>query len=554
MSQTVNPKETTKETTAERQKREKDGLDVWADIVRYETAGFAAVDADDMDRFKWYGLYTQRPAEEGFFMLRAKVPNGALTSVQLDTLGRLSQEFGRDTGDITTRQGIQVHYIRIEDGRNIINQLGAVGLTTQGACGDIVRNVVGCPLAGIDADELFDAEPLAQRIKDRFLNDKAFSNLPRKFKISVTGCRHACAQHEINDIGFVAIKNHDGELGFDLWVAGGLGARPMLAKRLGAFVTEAEAVEVATTIVGIFRDHGYRSDRRKARLKFLMADWGPVKFREELESRLGRKLTDSFPIDSATHAEFQASPTNESIRDHTGVTPQRQPGLNAVGVATLRGRFSGTQMRKVAALAQTFGQGRVRLTNAQNFLILDVPTANVAELVAELAANDLHVHASEFRRGTISCTGRQFCKLAHVETKARAEEVIRHLETTIPDFNDHLRVSVTGCTNACAQYQVAEIGLVGVKGQVNGEETEFFQIQLGGHLGRDAALGRKLNKRVPVADAKTYLENIINVYRAQHAPGERFYEFVGRYDVKQLESLDQWNSLQPNALAQGVAQ
>ena len=219
MSQTVNPKE----TTAERQKREKDGLDVWADIVRYEQAGFAAIDADDMDRFKWYGLYTQRPAEEGFFMLRAKVPGGAINSQQLDTLGRLSQECGRDTGDITTRQGIQVHYIRIEDAANIINQLGAVGLTTQGACGDIVRNVVGCPLAGIDKDELFDAEDLVERVKDRFLNDKAFSNLPRKFKVSITGCRHACAQHEINDIGLVAINNHDGELGFDLWVAGGLG-------------------------------------------------------------------------------------------------------------------------------------------------------------------------------------------------------------------------------------------------------------------------------------------------------------------------------------------
>lgn len=546
MSQTVTPKE----TTAERQKREKDGLDVWADIVRYEKEGFAAVDPDDMDRFKWYGLYTQRPAEEGFFMLRAKVPNGALNAEQLDTLGRLSQQFGRNTGDITTRQGIQIHYVRVEDARNIINQLGAVGLTTQGACGDIVRNVVGCPLAGIDADELFDAEPLVERVKDRFLNDKAFSNLPRKFKISITGCRHACAQHEINDIGLVAVRNHDGELGCDLWVAGGLGARPMLAKRLGAFVRESEAVEVITHIVAIFRDHGSRSDRRKARLKFLMADWGPAKFREELENRLGRKLTDSFPLESATHAEYQQAAVNESIRDHTGVAAQKQAGLNVVGVATLRGRISGTEMRKVAALAQQFGSGRVRLTNAQNFLILDVPAANVPALVAELAGLDLHVRASSFRRGTISCTGRQFCKLAHVETKARAEEVIRHLEKNIPDFDDHLRISVTGCTNACAQYQISEIGLVGVKGQVNGAEAEFFQIQLGGHLGRDAALGRKLNKRVPVAEAKHYLENIINVYRTHRQTGERFYEFVNRYDVKQLESLDQWHNQQ----AQGAAQ
>ncbi len=542
MSEATQPTATAKpETNAERIKREKDGLQVWADIERYAQTGFASIAPDDQDRFKWYGLYTQRPAEEGYFMLRIKVPGGALNAEQLETIGWLSQVHARSTGDITVRQAIQLHYIRIEDVPHIIAELEKAGLTTNEACGDVVRNVVGCPLAGIDAEEVFDPSPLIEAVVDKFIHNPDYSNLPRKFKISITGCRHHCAQHEINDIGLVATRNATGAAGFDLWVGGGLGARPHLAKHLGVFVGYDETLEVITHIVEIFRDSGYRGDRKRARMKFLLADWGVPKFRAELERRLGRQLVDSFPVnDQAVNDQVDNDP-HAALRDHTGVSAQRQIGLHAVGAATLRGRFSGAQMVQVAGVARRYGSGRIRLTNAQNLLVPDVAAAHVAAVQAELRAVDLQTDASAFRRGTVACTGRQFCKLANVETKERASEIITHLETALPTWESALRVSVTGCTNACAQYQVAEIGLVGVKGQVNGVEQDFFQIHLGGHLGGPAgqagALGRKLNQRVPVAEAKDYLERLLRVYRAERQRGERFYEFVARHDAPQLEQL-----------------
>jgi sulfite reductase (ferredoxin) len=518
-----------RENKVEQIKIEKDGLDVWTDIERYAKTGFQTIDPDDQDRFKWYGLYTQRPVEEGFFMLRIKVPNGVIDADQLETIGWLSQFYARSTGDITTRQGIQLHYIRIEDVPHIINQLSKVGLTTQEACGDVVRNVVGCPLAGIDDDELVDASHLVNRVVAQFIDNRDFSNLPRKFKISITGCSHRCAQHEINDIGLVATTNEEGQTGFDLWVGGGLGARAYMAERLGVFVWYDEAVEVITRIVEIFRDHGYRDDRRKARLKFLVADWGVARFREELEARLGRRLDDN------REAEI---PENQT-RDHVGINEQRQAGLHYIGVAVLRGRISGEQMVRVAGLARRYASGRIRLTNSQNLIVLDVPGDNLGLIDAELAALDLHSDATPFRRGTVSCTGRQFCKLAVVETKQRAEEIIRYLESAIPDFRDDIRISVTGCVNSCAQYQIADIGLVGVKGQENGEEVDFFQIHLGGHLGREASFGRKLSKRVRVEEVRFYIERLIRAYRSQRFPGEPFYRFISRHDTKQLETLDE---------------
>src|SRR5262245_27940206 len=518
-----------KENNAERIKREKDGLDVWADIERYARTGFESIVPDDQDRFKWYGLYTQRPVEEGFFMLRIKVPNGIISADQLETIGWLSQFYARSTGDLTTRQGIQLHYVRIEDVPHIIEELHKVGLTTQEACGDVVRNVVGCPLSGIDDDEVIDASPLVNRVVAQFIDNHDFSNLPRKFKISITGCSHQCAQHQINDIGLVATTNQEGETGFDLWVGGGLGARPQLAVRLGVFVWYSEVIEVVTRIVEIFRDHGFRDDRRKARMKFLVADWGAARFRAELEARLERKLDDN------TTSEYADS----QVRDHVGIGLQRHPGLNYIGVAVLRGRISGEQMTRVAGLARRFANGRIRLTNSQNLIILDVPDDNIELLNNELAALDLQSEALPFRRGTVSCTGRQFCKLAVVETKDRAEEIIRYLERTIPDFRDEIRISVTGCVNSCAQYQIADIGLVGVKGQENGEEVDFFQVHLGGHLGRDASFGRKLSKRVRVEEVKYYIERLVRAYREQRFTNEPFHRFIARQDVKHLETLDE---------------
>jgi sulfite reductase (ferredoxin) len=527
-----------KENKVELLKSEKDGLDVWQDIERYAQTGFDTIDPGDMDRFKWYGLYTQRPVEDGRFMLRVKVPNGVISADQLETIGWLSQVYAHSTGDITTRQGIQLHYLRIEDVPHVINELKKVSLTTQEACGDVVRNVVGCPLAGIDDNELIDAAHLVNQVVKQFIDNRDFSNLPRKFKISITGCTHHCAQHEINDVGLVAIANEDGEVGFDLWVGGGLGARPYLAKRLGVFIWYDEVVEVVTRIVEIFRDHGYRDDRRKARLKFLVADWGVEKFRGELEKLLGRKLDDS----------RQAEAPDIQKRDHIGVYEQRQHGLYYLGAAVLRGRISGEQMSAVAGLARRYGSGRIRLTNAQNLIVLDVPAENVVILRDELALLGLDCDGSPFRRGTVSCTGRQFCKLAVVETKQRAEEIILYLEQTIPDFSDDIRISVTGCVNSCAQYQIADIGLVGVKGQEGGEEVDYFQVHLGGHLGRGAAFGRKISKRVRVEETKFYIERVLRTYRSQRRAGEKFYQFIARHDAKALETIDELESIEMAAV------
>ncbi|MBO0797370.1 MAG: nitrite/sulfite reductase [Blastocatellia bacterium] len=523
-----------KENKVERLKSEKDGLDVWRDIERYAQTGFDAIDPGDLDRFRWYGLYTQRPLEDKRFMLRIKVPNGVLNSDQLETIGRLSQTYAASSGDITTRQGIQFHHVRIEDVPHIVEELKKVSLTTQEACGDVVRNVVGCPLAGIDDDELIDASHLVRQVVQQFIDNRDFSNLPRKFKISITGCTHQCAQHEINDIGLVALPNEVGEVGFDLWVGGGLGARPFLSQRLGVFVYYDEAVEVLTRIVEIFRDHGNRDDRRKARLKFLVADWGVEKFRAELERRLGRRLADAPP----------GEPAESQRRDHIGTYRQRQDELYYIGAAVLRGRISGEQMSAVAGLARRYANGRIRLTNAQNLIVLDVPLENVVIVRDELARLGLLSDASAFRRGTISCTGRQFCKLAIVETKQRAEEIILHLEQAIPDFRDDINISVTGCVNSCAQYQIADIGLVGVKGQVNGEEVDFFQVHLGGHLGRAGAFGRKISKRVRVEETKFYLERVLRAYRAQRLEGERFHEFIARHEAKALETIDELQSIE----------
>jgi sulfite reductase (ferredoxin) len=395
----------------------------------------------------------------------------------------------------------------------------------------------------VQDDELLDASPLVNKVAQLFISNPAFSNLPRKFKISISGCSQHCAQHEINDVGLVAVVNEDGETGFDLWVGGGLGASAHFAKRLGVFLWYDEVPEVLTRIVEIFRDHGNRGNRRKARLKFLVEDWGVERFKAELEARLGRTL-DPLP---------EVEVPDKADRNHVGVGKQRQRDLYYIGVAVLRGRISGDQLVRVAGLARHYGSGRIRLTNNQNLIIADVPEINVIPLKLELEALDLQSDASPFRRGTVACTGNQFCKLAIVETKTRAEQIIRHLESAIPGFRDDIRISITGCVNSCAQYQICDVGLVGVKGMEEGQEIDLFQVHLGGHLGKDASFGRKLSRRVQVEEAAVYIERLVRAYREERRSGERFYQFVSRLELEELETLgDNFASL-PAAHAGGLA-
>ena len=518
-----------KENKVERVKRERDALDCFDDLLTYARNGFAGIPEDDLDvRLRWYGLYTQRPAEEGYFMLRIKIPNGTLRPQQLETIGQLSVRYAQDTADATTRQDIQLHYVRIEDVPAIFSALDGVGLTTSGACGDITRNVTGCPLAGIDRAEFIDAEPLVEKVHQHFLNNREFSNLPRKFKITISGCSLYCTGHEINDIGLVALRRPSGEVAFDLWVGGGLGAKERFADRLGIHLTPDEVVEVCHHLCGIFRDHGNRDSRARARLKFLLAEWGPARFREELERRVGHKLTDG----DAPHVPASSNSA------HIGIHAQKQTGLYYVGAATTRGQLSGQGLIALAALMRKHGASRVRLTTTQNLTVLDVPESECQALASALMKLDLHVAPSVFRTGTLACTGKRFCKLAVTETKDRASELIAHLEETLPEFNAPFRISVTGCPNSCAHYQVCDVGFVGDHITTPEGKREAYRVYLGGHLGDDYVFGRELDRKVPADEIKYYVERLARAYLERRANStEAFPAFIARHSAQELEVL-----------------
>jgi sulfite reductase (ferredoxin) len=519
----------------EQVKKDDDGLNVRARIENiYARRGFASIDPADLrGRFRWWGLYTQRrPGIDGgrtatlepeelddeFFMLRVRVDGGALTTEQLRVVGELSQAYGRDTADITDRQNVQYHWIRVEDVPAIWQRLEAVGLSTAEACGDTPRVILGSPLAGIATDEVIDGTPAIEEILRRYIGDPAFSNLPRKFKSAVSGLPDVA--HEVHDIAFVGVRHPEHGPGFDLWVGGGLSTNPKIAQRLGAWVPLADVPEVWAGVIGIFRDYGYRRLRHRARLKFLVADWGAARFREVLETQyLHRALVDG------PAPEVPARP-----RDHVGVQPQRD-GLMAVGVAPVAGRVSGSVLVGVAKAAERVGSGRVRLTPQQKLVVLDVPPAEVAGLVAELDALGLAAEPSPWRRNIMACTGIEFCKLAIVETKARAASLVTELEARLSTVDTApISVHLNGCPNSCARIQTADIGLKGmIVTDAGGAQVEGFQVHLGGGLGLDAGFGRKLRgHKVTSAELGDYVERVVRRFAEQRTPDERFAQWTAR--------------------------
>jgi sulfite reductase (ferredoxin) len=519
---------------AERFKKDDDGLNVRQRILtRYAHLGFDSIDPLDLrGRFRWWGLYTQRrpgigggktgaledaEIEDAFFMMRVRIPGGQLTAEQLRTVAGIAKEYGRDLADITDRQNVQFHWIRIEDVPEIWDRLEGVGLSSLQACGDVPRNILGCPVAGIDAGEIIDASAALRATEAVAAGNPEFTNLPRKYKTTISGCTAQCTAHEINDVSFIGVTGPDGTPGFDLWVGGGLSTNPMLAQRLGVFVAADRVPEVWSGVTGLFRDYGYRRLRSRARLKFLVADWGAERFREVLEKEyLGGALPDG--------PEPPAPPAG--ARDHVGVHAQRD-GLYYLGVAPNVGRTSGTQLWQVADLAEAYGSGKVRTTTTQKLLILDVPGDQTAELAEELAARDLQVQPSVFRRGTMACTGIEFCKLAIVETKQRAVDLYAELDRRLPGFDTPIGINVNGCPNSCARFQIADIGL---KGSIV-DGGEGFQVHLGGSLGNDPAFGRKLRGLKVTADGLAdYVERILRNYLADRADGEQFATWARRAD------------------------
>ncbi|HEX2315891.1 MAG TPA: nitrite/sulfite reductase [Thermomonospora sp.] len=518
----------------EENKKNDDGLNVRQRIIDvYSKAGFDSIDPADLrGRFRWYGLYTQRrpgidggktgslPDEElddRYFMLRVRIDGGQLNPAQLRTIADISNRYARGTADITDRQNVQYHWIAIEDVPAIWEALESVGLSTMEACGDTPRVIIGCPLAGIAEDEVIDATPQIAEIHDRYIGTKEFSNLPRKFKSALSGCTAHCTVHEINDVAFVGTVNAEGQAGYQAFVGGGLSTNPMFAKSLGVFVKPEQAHEVWKGIISIFRDYGYRRLRHRARIKFLVNDWGAERFREVLEKEyLGYALPDG---------PEPAPPLPR--RDHVGIHRQKD-GNFYVGFAPKVGRVNGDLLRVIADLAEEYGSGRVRTTAEQKMVILDVPEERTAALADALAEHDLQVHPSTFRRQTMACTGIEFCKLAIVETKQRGMDLIDELEKRLPDFDQPLTININGCPNACARIQVADIGL---KGQLvvdeDGRQVEGFQIHLGGQVG--ASFGRKVRGLKTTADGLAdYVERVVRNFDAQRADGESFAEWVHR--------------------------
>jgi sulfite reductase (ferredoxin) len=534
---------------AEQMKRDDNPINVKDRILEYSDrwrrGEIASVEnifvADVRSRFRWYGLYTQRPEEDGYFMWRIRIPGGVLTSEQTRVLGQISQEFGRDVADITDRQNIQFHWIRLSDVREIWERLESVGLQTTEACGDTPRNILGCPLAGVDEHEIIDGTDLIFAMDERIVGDPEFSNLPRKYKASVTGCRHQCAVHEANDVSFVGVELDDGAKGFDVWVGGGLSSTPHFAQRLGAFVKPDQVVDVYVGVTSVFRDYGYRRSRNKARLKFLMADWGPEIFRQVLEEKyLGYKLADG------PQAKPLVSDVDGSVhRDHTGVGRQSN-GENYLGFALRNGRITGSELIALADLADKEGRGRLRATPQQKMVLLDIPDERLAATMDALDDLGLPVFSSRFRSGMMACTGIEFCKLSIVETKARAEWLYQHLETRMPDFDEPIRMNVNGCPNSCARYQLADIGFMGVlvTEKVNGngehEKLEGFNVHLGGHLGEPRAFGRKVRGlRLRADELASFAERVIRVYQSQRNGQKSFGEWVNALDAKAVNELAQ---------------
>ncbi|HUR51263.1 MAG TPA: nitrite/sulfite reductase [Mycobacteriales bacterium] len=503
----------------------------------YQHRGFESIDGADLrGRLRWYGLYTQRAQgipggktailepeelEAPYFMMRIRIDGGQLSTQALRVIGEISEQFGRDVADITDRQNIQLHWIRIEDVPEIWRRLEEVGLHTTEACGDSPRVIVGCPLGGVAADEVLNGNPAVHEVARTYLGNPAFANLPRKFKTSISGCTTFCTNHELNDISLVGVVHPELGAGYDLWVGGGLSTNPKLAVRLGAFVEPSRSAEVWEGVVSVFRDYGYRRSRNHARLKFLMADWGPERFREVLEKEY---LTAPLPDGPAP-----ATPPTED-RDHVGVHAQKD-GRFYVGTVPRGGRTSGTQLQRVADLAEAHGSAKVATTAQQGIVLLDIDAAGVDAVVAALEAEDLRVRPSVFRRGTMACTGLEFCKLAIVETKVRAVDLYTELEKRLPDFDEPITLHVNGCPNSCARFQTGDIGL---KGSIVGDQ-EGFQVHLGGRLGEDAGFGRKeRGLKITGEDAADYVERVLRNFLADRADGERFAVWARRADTALL--------------------
>lgn len=527
-------KDTSKLNNMELVKLKKDGLDILNDIKHFAERGFDAITSEDLDLLKWAGVYIQKPKTAGFFMMRVKVPGGIIDSEQLRTLADIARDSGRNLIDLTTRQAIQFHWLTIDKLPFIFERLEKVGLTSIEACGDCPRTVVGNPLAGIDPNEVIDVRPIIQQVHQFFQHNRDFSNLPRKFKISISGDKFNSGHAEINDLAFTpAVKAVNGQevSGFHVRVGGGLSAKPHLAQQLDVFVLPEEVLKVAIGVATIFRDHGYRENRRHARLKFLVADWGVVKFREELLKIVG--------------------PLPECGRDMTlgwnggyfyGVQKQVQEDLSYIGLSVPVGRMDADQVKELARIAEQYGNGTIRTCNSQNIIVPNVPSAKVRELLKEKILEYFTPFPGPFLAYAVACTGSEFCNLALVETKRRMRELSEYLAKHV-DNDTTIRIHLAGCQNSCGQQQIADIGIRGTGMREGNKVEEAFEFFIGGVLGPIANFGSKLEGRIPGNKLNQFVEYLIKFYNENKNQEESFNAFVQRVGISAFQhKMDEFPS------------
>lgn len=531
-------KKETKAEKVERLKRQKNAWECLDEIREFARRGFESIPPEWLGTyFRPWGVYTQGDGAgvlggaggEGravpYFMVRIRITNGLLRSEQLRTIADLAERYARGVADITVRQNIQLHWVTIESLPEVLESLWRAGLTTMGSCGDDTRNVTGCPLAGIDADELCDASPLALEATQMLVGNAEFYNLPRKFKISITGCRSWCSYPEINDVGLTAItrqRANGPEVGFSLRVGGGLSTDPYLPPRLNAFIAWNQVIPVIRGVAEIFRDADVlRQNRERARLKFLFLKhgWTPDSFQSELENRIGFKLDPAEP----------ENVPSDVFRDHVGVHGQKQHGLYYIGAAVLRGRITPEQMRAVAEVADRFASGELRTTIMQNLLVANVREAYVQDAVSLLERAGLRTQGSPFWRGTIACTGSEYCKLAITETKTFAQWVVGELEDRLPDFNQQIKLNITGCPNSCGQHWIADVGIEGKKLKVDGRMVDAYYFCVGGAVGQHQAIARPVGYRCAANEVPDAIERLLVRYNSSKAPGENLRQFFARH-------------------------
>jgi len=538
-----------KETKAQRAERLKRAFNPWEgleQIRRFARDGFDSIPPEWIGTyFRWWGVYTQGDGAgvtggkngEGRalqrFMVRIRIPNGIMTSRQLRKIAELTRLHANGIADLTVRQNIQLHWVTIESLPEVLAGLWDVGLNTTGACGDVVRNVTGCPVAGVDADEIVDASPLVAEVSQLLARNADFYNLPRKFKISIAGCHSWCSYPEINDIGLTATTrrvNGKQEIGFSLRVAGGLSAEPYLGARLNAFLRWNQVVPVVKGIAELFRDSDVlREHRERARLKFLFLrhGWTADRFLDELQDRIG------FRLDPA--AEEHAP--DDVYRDHVGIHAQKQPGLSYVGAVVLRGRLTADQMSAAADLAERYAGGELRSTGMQNLLIINVPRITADELSRELDGIGFQVNGSPFARGTVACSGTEFCKLAITETKSFSRWLVEELEERLPGFDQHLKLHVTGCPNSCGQHWIADVGIEGKKIKVNDRMLDAYYFCVGGALGLHQSTARPVGYRCLATDVPESLERLLSRYLEDREPGENLRRFFARHSDTQIREF-----------------